>query len=172
MVTERDDLTAEGLRCAGCSMRSEIEGHERNVAEERKQRSLNWRVSWIAWAHFVLWVVAAWVFSVANGGVHHDWLLPLEAVAIGGRIVLHFRERWALYVALGLDGVMIVGPFVAALFAATADAFVAAAIVGVCPLIFGLLLYSLRHAYDPASKVSPVPEEKPKQKWSAPGRQF
>jgi hypothetical protein len=174
MVTERDDLTAEGLRCAPCSMRSEIEGHERNIVEEaerKKQRGLYRRASWAAWAHSILWAVAA-AFFCFNGAVRHDaWWWPLFAVVIGVRVALWLRQRWAFYLALGVDGALIATPFGWAVSRPQVT-FGDAAVIAFFPLVFGLLLFSLRRAYAPESKRSPVPEPKPIQKWSDPGRQL
>lgn len=169
MVTERDDLTADGLRCATCSMRSEIEGHERNIADEsarKQQRRLHRRVKRISVANTVVWLCTADVVCRGESG----WLYALWGVAFAVCVALFWRQRWALYLALGLDGATIAGAFGLALFQRTAQ-LSGALLLSVFPLIFGLLLYSLRRAFTPSGASSP-PVEKPKPKWSAPGRQF
>ena len=171
MVTERDDLTADGLRCASCSMRSEIEGHERNIADEierKKQRSLYVRADWIGWAHAIVWFCTAELLCPRGSA----WVYALWTVVLVVRLALFWRQRWALRLALGVDGAMIAGAFGLALFRFTSEAFAGALFLSFFPLILGLLLYSLRAAYEPQSRVAPVPAAKPPQKWRAPGRQF
>ena len=169
MVTERDDLTAEGLRCRPCSMRSEIETHERNIVEERelkRQRSMRRRASVIGWAHSVVWVCLAEL--LVPRGVLRDaaWLL-----AIGVRIALFWRQRWALRLALGIDAATIAVCLGLAISDGAADTLLGAAIFSFFPLVLGLLLYSQRRAYEPENKPAPV-DAPPPQKWSAPGRQL
>ncbi|HEX4459336.1 MAG TPA: hypothetical protein VIA18_15260 [Polyangia bacterium] len=170
MVTERDDLTADGLRCATCSLRSEIEGHERNIADEaerKKQRGLYRRADWIGWAHAVVWGGTGELLLPRGGMVYAWWAIVLII-----RVALFWRQRWALRLALGVDGAIIAFVVGLAISDRTSDMVVGAAVFAFFPLVLGALLYSLRRAYDPQSKVAPVSAPPPPQKWSAPGRQF
>ena len=99
LASERDDLTAEGLRCATCTMRSEVETHERNIverAEQRKQRNAYWRAIFAGWAQSGVMMVVAFFFCYAGDGAPRaGWMVPLLLVILGLRVALSFRLRWA-----------------------------------------------------------------------------
>jgi hypothetical protein len=170
VLPERAEITADGLRCRNCSLRSAVETLERGrveqaAATEALRRQL--RIILVAAGHLIVWLGVIWLF-------YRSWeeaSLSLAALVVA--LPLMLRKRWAFYVALALDVAGFVAPLVVtALADVDAGIWPLAKTLAAVPLILGALLYSLRDGFVASGAATPPPLTPPQPSWRAPGRQL
>jgi hypothetical protein len=158
-------------------MRSQIEGHEHNIAERAAldaDRIRTRRARRVARGHAAIWIASAIVYCQGwHHGVHHAWLAPLVVAALGLSVGLYFRKAWAFYAALGIDLMTVLIPVAWAIVVSEREAWMLTGFVSAIPLLLGGMLLSIKGAYDSANALANIlPVQKPSQPWSDPGRQF